>query len=888
MAPGAPPHAWRCLPVAVGVAAAAAAGTWFWLHPLNHSSWDRTWGAATLCSLTFLGLAAWLRRGRPALAITALCTVLGASAGLVLAGAASAALAALWVVALAWGLGDLALSRLVPSSDTGRVTRSVLAVELGLGAISLATLGIGLAGWLVPAVVWPLLLAATAVVAGHALRIGGLRRLGHAFGWLAEWWRDRASPRHALAAGVLLVCLAGAFAWALAPSVWYDELNYQAAAPAQFAREGRVVDIPEEFRTVWTHNAAMLFALGAVLAGVPAIKLVSFAIGLVALAATAALGTLVGGRRVGALAAVLAAALPVWSWEMGVALVDLAVTGFVTMAAVAVVASGESQPVRWAAVGGLLAGFALGTKLNAAPFVLVLGLALLALVGLRHGPRQAAVAGASFAAAALAVLLPWLIRDWAWTGNPVFPFLNGVFQSPRWEGGASFNFETYGARSGVAALFLLPYDLLVRGDAFGPGLGPGVAGALPWLALPWLAPAMQGRRRAASWALSVGGLTAVALAMVVAQYLRYLLPALPPLAVVAALNLDAAHTLLAARWRRGAAVLATVLGLAYVGGSRLAHTAMMWEIPERFPVGVAAGHERPEALLSRAVREVDAFRFLDSRAPAGAKVLTIGCPLRLYTHTRVFEVLHEPFELRDLARSDLTGGPLAAALVQRGFTWLVIDHQNSADARPFPSALQAPDLLDRHATIEFRRNDTAVYRLSVVPVAPSRSPNLLTNPGFESTGPGGATTGWAAYGSPRVASSGGGHDSAVAVQATRDSGLTQAVPVHPEALYTLGHWTRAASSGQAARLQVNWLDSTGQIIAPSIEVVAAGPEWTWHTLTSSAPGGAAWAMVYASVHENGEVWFDDMCFVEGSDPASCHPTGSDLSRSSAAPSGFWK
>lgn len=871
MAPRASAKSWRCLPVAVGVAAGGIAGFWFWLHPLNSSPWDHTWGVVTLATLVVLGIAAWLGRGRPALAAVALCGILGASAGLVLAGAIRAALAALWIAILAWGLGDLALRRLVPDPDPGPATRGVLAIHLGLGAISLAVLGIGLAGWLVPAVVWPLLLAATAVVAGHTIRLGVVRRLASTRKQAVGWWRERAAPQHALAAGVLLVCLAGAFAWALAPSVWYDEVNYQAAAPAQYAREGRVVDIPEEFRTVWTHNANMLFALGAVLAGVPAIKLVSFALGLVALAATAALGAAAGGRRVGVLAALLVAALPVWSWELGVALVDLAVTALVTTSAVAVSMAVGSRPVRWAVVGGLLAGLALGTKLNAAPFVVVLGLALLVVTGLRHGPRRAAVAGAAFAAAALAALLPWLARDWAWTGNPVFPFLNGVFSSPRWEGGASFNFETYGARRGVWALLLLPWDLVVHARAFGPGLGPGVAGALPWLAIPWLAAAMSGRRRTVAWTLFVGGYGAIALAMAVAQYLRYLLPALPALAVVAALNLDTAYSLVAARWRRGAAVLAVLLGLAYVGGSRLAHTAMMWEVPERFPLGIVSGRERPDAFLSRAVRELEAFRFLDSHAPAGSKVLTIGCPLRLYTHTRVFEVLHEPFELRDLADQRLAGRALAAALVERGFTWLVIDFRNPPDRRALPVALQAPELLTRHASLALRRHSVGVFRLSRDPLQVSPSPNLLTNPGFETVGSSAAPAAWTAYGVPRVHSGGGGHASSTAVRATRDSGLTQAVDVRADRVYTLGHWTRADEAGQAARLQVNWLDSSGQILEPSIEVVKAGPEWSWHALTTSAPSGTVWGMVYVSVHEGSEVWFDDMCLVEGSDTASCHP-----------------
>lgn len=871
----APARAWHALlviPALLGLPAAAAAGAWFWLHPLNASPWDVTWGWAVASAMATIAVGAVVRRGRPAILVLVPGAMIAAVTMVVLAGRAGPALVASWLLFLGLGVGDLLLCALAPGEELGGGERATLASALGLGALSLGILGIGLCGWLRPAVLVPAGLLLSGVVLRHARVRGAFRLPARWLGRAAEWWRSRTTPPSALGLGILAACLAGSLSWALAPSVWYDEINYQAAAPAIYAREGRIVDMPEEFRTVWAHNANMLFTFGAAVAGVAAIKLVAFAVGLLALLATWSLGTRLASRRVGTLAAVLVASMPVVSWLLGAALVDLAVVFYVVAAALAALRAVADPAWRWPAVAGLLGGLAVGTKLSAAVFVLALGGALAVAAARRHGWRPALAASGTFGLAAFLAVLPWLVRDWAWTGNPVFPFLSAAFPSPRWVGDASFNFESYGHRTGTMSFLLLPWDLLAHGEAFGPGMGPGVAGVLPWLGLPWLVPAMEPSRRRLVWALWGWAAAAIAGAMAAAQYLRYLLPAFPFLAVVAALNLETAWSVVPRRWRRGAAVLAGALALVYAGGSRLAHSALQWELPERFPIQTCLGLESDRRFLARAIREYDAFAYLDARLPVGTKVLTVGCPLRMYTHCRVFEASHLPIAVRDLERRGIGSQELVSALVSRGFTWLVVDTLDPPGALIFPRALRSPELLSSFGTLVFRRHDTEVYALSATPhsAATIPPPNLLANPGLELLAADGEPAAWARYGRPLLSPQ-GGRESTTAVRVDHDSGLTQSVPVRGDALYTVAHWTRADRTGQTVRLQVNWLDPGGRIIDATIRVVEARPEWSWHCVAASAPADAVLAIVYASVHGHCQVWIDDLCFVEGSDPTSCRP-----------------
>lgn len=858
--------------VALGLLGGGAAGVWFWVRPLNFSLWHFLLGGAVVGVLA--AVAALVAGGVGARPVRA-ALALGAGMALVTAGASGAmggVLATAWILGLAVALGDGLLQRAGMAGELGVAGRVTLGAALGLGALALGVLGVGLAGGLRPAPVWGAML----------LLSWGVRRR-----WASLWGDARAAWRAAYPLWVAnhgaffsflvpatVLCLLGAWLWALAPPVWYDELNYQVAAPATYARLGAIVDRPEEFRFLWAHNANMVYTLGIVVGGLSAVKVLHFSLGLLAAAAVYALGRRVAGVQVGVLAAALFLALPIVSWELGVAYVDLAVTFFFAAALLAALRVAQRGGLEWAALAGVVCGLAVGTKLNAGLLVLPLGVVLTAVLVRRFGWRRAALAGLALAGGTLLATAPWLVRDWAWTGNPVFPYLNHIFASPRWElDSGTQNLHLFGYRKGFLALVFLPWDLLAHGSAFGEGLGPGAAGALLWLGLPWCA---LGRRDAAAgwawvaWSVMLPGLLLI---LGAAQYLRYLVPLFVPLAVVAAINLREAWRWGAARWLRPALAAALALGVVYVGGSRLAHAAMLWPLPERFPFSLAVGLEKREAFLARVLPEYAALRALDALVGEDARVVGVGCHGRLYTHARLFEAAWGRHELRQFLERGPRGVALAEALREIEFAALIVNRTMVTASGWQDLPVLAPDFLAALGEPVFAGNGLEVYRLH--PEAPGTrrsSINLLANPGFEERSEAGAILHWHAYGEPRVGGPEGARSGEVAILARPRDGLTQPVAVREGDIYTLGHWTRADAEGQAARLQINWLDRAGTMVGVSIEVVPAALQWRWHTMSVTAPPGAVTANVYVSVHEGSQVWFDDLCLVRGANVAGCGGT----------------
>jgi hypothetical protein len=86
-------------------------------------------------------------------------------------------------------------------------------------------------------------------------------------------------------------------------------------------------------------------------------------------------------------------------------------------------------------ISGIFCGLALGTKYNGLVGLFLLGLFVPFVyvrmrAGTRHVSLKAAAWGALFVLVSLLVFSPWMVRNGVWTGNPVYPLYNKVFNPP--------------------------------------------------------------------------------------------------------------------------------------------------------------------------------------------------------------------------------------------------------------------------------------------------------------------------------------------------------------------------------------------------------------------------------------------------------------------------
>jgi hypothetical protein len=145
---------------------------------------------------------------------------------------------------------------------------------------------------------------------------------------------------------------------------------------------------------------------------------------------------------------------------------------------------------------------------------------------------------------------------------------------------------------------------------------------------------------------------------------------------------------------------------------------------------------------------------------------------------------------------------------------------------------------------------------------------LLANQGFEEV-TGAVPAEWTRVGSRDEAiPDDRSHSGKEAVSVTNNSYFISArIPVTPGHCYQVEQFSRGAQLDDQARLQVNWLDESGQDLGASaalMRIFNTYPSWRRARAWASAPASSGWARVYAIAHR-GRVSLDDYSFREVTD-----------------------
>jgi hypothetical protein len=333
---------------------------------------------------------------------------------------------ALWLAAaLGWGAGISKVFRY--HGRFSWLLGNVISVAVGLGAMSLMTLLLGLwlpihalAAWFVLGLGW---------IAGMWARdVWGCDMRTLTGGKARQPWL---SLLFAAVAGLAVIC---AF---LPPGVlWHDEPNgydvveYHLQVPREWYELGRILPLYHNVFSFFPFNVEMHYLLAMGLRGGPwaGMYLAQLMHGAFIALTVLAIYALVAERSkpVALIAAIAAAATP---WLILLAPVAYDEGGLLLWGTLALgLCIRTEADQRVPLVAGALAGFACGAKLTAVPIVL-LATPIICLILSRHREIKPALA---YILAGLICFSPWLVRDLAWTGNPVFPEATAWFGQAHW------------------------------------------------------------------------------------------------------------------------------------------------------------------------------------------------------------------------------------------------------------------------------------------------------------------------------------------------------------------------------------------------------------------------------------------------------------------------
>jgi hypothetical protein len=310
-------------------------------------------------------------------------------------------------------------------------------------------------------------------------------------------------------------------------------------------------------------------------------------------------GRRLGFPRVGYFGAILVYTCPVIGIDGASAYNDLALAAVVFGVFYLLQIWDETRETSILVLAGLLGGFAYGIKYTAA---LALPLAI-GFTWWRAGLRWRNMAAVALPAAAM--IAPWVLRNWLWTGNPAAPFLNAWFPSPYYHPGMEkIYLEQLRHYPDIRGVWPIARQLTLKGGALGGLLGPAfLLSPLAFIALD----RSQGRR-----------LLFAALLFGMAAFLnsgtRFLIPALPFLALAMGLGMEHAPRVLPVF--AGAAAL-------FVFPPVLARYADSWAWHvSTFPVRAALRLDREDAFLAASVTGYGLKWAVESNVPPGEKIFS--------------------------------------------------------------------------------------------------------------------------------------------------------------------------------------------------------------------------------------------------------------------------
>ncbi|HEY7213337.1 MAG TPA: phospholipid carrier-dependent glycosyltransferase, partial [Thermoanaerobaculia bacterium] len=390
----------------------------------------------------------------------------------------------------------------------GRLERGAVSTILGLALAAHLLLLLGFAGLLRPL---PVLLLAAAI---------------HVAGWTV--WREVLTELRGISVPgwlgpALLLGLAPFVLLALYPPTAFDATLYHLPFARAFAETGGVPYLVDRRFPVFPQANEILFAAVMLFGRDVAAQGVQLFATLLTALLLAAWGkrALPSRELAGWLAAAVFLGNPIVVYLAGNAYIEPGLALFVAASLYALDRWRETDARGWLALSALFGATAADVKYLGLYFLGIAALTVLFAGGRFRSAPARLRDGLLFAAVAVSFLLPWYLRIYLHTGNPIFPYLIRVFGGSYWQSLP---------RSGVpealperlARWVRLPWDVIFARARYNqePPISPVYLAALPLLAFGAL---RDGRVR---WLLGIAAVYSFIFIWLPADS-RYLVPLLP-------------------------------------------------------------------------------------------------------------------------------------------------------------------------------------------------------------------------------------------------------------------------------------------------------------------------------------------------------------------------
>lgn len=528
--------------------------------------------------------------------------------------------------------------------------------------------------------------------------------------------------------GALLVLLPAMLlnlAGALGPEIFYDSLVYHLAVPNYYVIKHGFAPMPYNFYSDLPFTHGMIYAAALLVKGETLAKFVNYSAGLLTAGAVLAMGARWFSLRAGLWAALFSYTVVhamFASWSAGT---EALLTLFSVLSLYSVLRREEDR--RWLWLAAAFAGLAMGVKYTG--LFTAVGVMAVYAWGERRRPAGALKGLALFTLVSSVFVVPWLAKNWLYTGNPVFPFLAGIFGTgPLSDPQKLKDFASHASQLGPFDLgerLLIPWKVSMGQAGNSEYFGPLFLLLLPGAFL-------LGAPGAPAGALWIFFLAAFGGWSVTSSMVRFLMPAYPAAGLLMAAYL----------FSPGHRALKMVLKTA---GLAVCLTGLYWSALVFYDQGrwrPLAGAVDKEDYLAHTqpaypYSAYSAIKYVNENLPPEAKVLFVGDERSFYMK-REFLVssVYDRCAAVEYAAAAKDGEDLYARLRADGFTHILLNTAEAIrlgrDYRMFYWDARARrvfyDFWDYHAREVFGFNEERegkfFNRVAVYEIAPRRPAGL--------------------------------------------------------------------------------------------------------------------------------------------------------------------
>lgn len=490
------------------------------------------------------------------------------------------------------------------------------------------------------------------------------------------------------------------------PPVMYDALNYHLAFPDHWLSAGGFVEYPRHGFSYYPSSHGMLYTYALATVGPWGASAIHFWLGVLATATAASLGARLGGWRTAVWAGACFALTPAVLEVSTYASADLAVAAWGGAGAAVILRETVHRTmIRSWAIGGFLLGCAMAAKYLALAIVFVPALAAAVVMAASNRPRRPVRLMFATAFSVAIPLLPWLARNFAWTGNPLHPYLHQIFGGlPT---GMSVGAEIINAGEttpgslvwalqAIGGLGVRTFEPLRQGGFLGPHWLLLLGAALLFALHRWPSRHNNAEQRliAGLWVFTIAGVIAWGALVQMARFL------LPVLVVAAPLAGSAAHALVSSRRAVVRASFWTLLTFIFIVNSSMIATRQNFE-----RLGVASGLIGAEEYMRTWISYFPVIDHLNQELPPGSRVLFVAEARSFYVDPPVVieDPLHTPM-LVEVASQTGSARGIAAHLDGLGITHVMVNTAEmrlSAGLRGVDDYWAGASAADREAIAEF-------------------------------------------------------------------------------------------------------------------------------------------------------------------------------------------